>query len=74
MSAGRGDQVVRGVRARAQRDTPGGELVRRPTDAVDGAEDLDGGTAGLELLTESETTDQVPDTAQRPRVAAQSDT
>ncbi|MEV4711174.1 hypothetical protein [Micromonospora sp. NPDC049374] len=53
-----------------QGDTPGGELVGRPTDAVDGAEDLDGGASGLELLTEGETTDQVPDTAQRPGVAA----
>ncbi|WBB52032.1 hypothetical protein [Verrucosispora sp. WMMD573] len=56
-----------------QRDTPGGELVGRPTDAVDGAEDLDDRAPGLELLTEGETTDQVPDTAQWPGVTAQSD-
>ncbi|MEV2238240.1 hypothetical protein [Micromonospora sp. NPDC049891] len=71
--AGRGDQPVRGVRAGVQRDAPGGELVGRPADAVDGAEDLDDGAPSLELLTEGETTDQVPDTARRPGVAAQSD-
>ncbi|GAB3844935.1 hypothetical protein GCM10029963_22490 [Micromonospora andamanensis] len=63
MPAGRGDQLVRGVRARVQRDAPGGELVGRPADTVDGAEDLDRGAPALELLTEGETTDQVPDTA-----------
>ncbi|MCZ7419942.1 MULTISPECIES: hypothetical protein [unclassified Micromonospora] len=46
-----------------RRDAPGGELVGRPPDAVDGAEDLDGGAPGLELLAERETANQVPDTA-----------
>ncbi|WP_307868197.1 hypothetical protein [Micromonospora sp. C95] len=73
MPAGGGDQTVRGVRAGVQRDAPGGELVGRPADAVDGAEDLDGGAPGLELLTEGETADQVPDPTQRPGVAAQPD-
>ncbi|MEG3637396.1 hypothetical protein [Micromonospora palythoicola] len=73
MAAGGGDQLVRGVRAGVRRDAPGGELVGRPPDAVDGAEDLDGGTPGLELLAQRETADQVPDPAQRPGVATQPD-
>ncbi|WBB46709.1 hypothetical protein O3597_16090 [Verrucosispora sp. WMMA2044] len=73
MAAGGGDQLGRGVRAGVRRDAPGGELVGRPSDAVDGAEDLDGCPPGLERLAEGETANQVPDTAQRPGVAAQPD-